>query len=63
MAREYEAYRDILADICESVGKRLLNAKDVAAYLGIDPRTAKRRFAIGADGISAPALARKLAAL
>lgn len=64
MARERDAYRDILEDIYRRCGeKALLSRAEVAKYLGIDRRTVAKRFDIGADGITAPALARKLAAL
>lgn len=64
MAREHEAYRDILEDIYRRCGdKALLTRTEVARYLGIDRRTVAKRFAIGTDGITAPALARKLAIL
>lgn len=64
MPREREAYRDILEDVLQYFGsKRLLTLADVSKYLGIDRRTAAKRFGITADGISAQALARKLAAL
>ncbi len=64
MPREREAYRDILEDMLRYFGeKRLLTAADVAKYLGIDRRTAVKRFGITTSGISAPALARKMSAL
>jgi len=59
--KEKEGYRDILADILAYTdGRRLLKKKDVAGYLGIDTRTATKRFGVTADGIAAPVLARKL---
>lgn len=64
MARERDSYRDILEDIYRRCGeKALLSRTEVAKYLGIDRRTAAKRFDVGPDGITAPALARKLAAL
>ena len=64
MARERDSYRDILEDIYRRCGeKALLSRTEVAKYLGIDRRTVAKRFDIGADGITAPALARKLARL
>lgn len=58
MSREKETYRPVLADILDFTGgRRLLTAKDVGAYLGIDQRTAARRFDIDAHGIAAPVLA------
>lgn len=59
--REKPGYRDVLEDILRwSDGKRLLTATEAAAYLGVDRRTAVKRFSITADGIAAPVLARKL---
>lgn len=59
---EKSTYRDNLADLLDFFGgRRLLTAVDVARYLGIDRRTAARRYNIGKDGITAPTLARMLA--
>lgn len=64
MARERDSYRDILEDIYRRCGdKALLSRSEAAKHLDIDRRTEAKRFGIGADGITAPALARKLAAL
>lgn len=61
MGKELDCYRDVLEDIlAASSGRRLLTGKDVAAYLGIDPRTARKRYAIPEGGILAPVLARRL---
>lgn len=61
MPREKEDFRAILADILEYTGgKRLLTIADVAAYLGIKPATAKKRYEITKDGIMAQTLARRL---
>ena len=55
--REKAGYRDVLEDILSwSDGKRLLTA----TYLGIDRRTAIKRYKIAAGGIAAPVLARML---
>ena len=57
--RDAEGYREALEDILRFTdGKRLLTKKDVGKYLGIDPRTAEKRFSIGKDGIFATDLAR-----
>ena len=62
MAREKEDYRPILEDILSyPEGRRLLSVKDVAGYLGICEKTAKARYGITKEGITAPALARRLA--
>lgn len=64
MARELESYRDILEDLLQYTnGRRLLTIDEVCGYLGICYKTAKKRFDVTRDGISAPALARKLARL
>lgn len=61
MAREKEAYRDILADILEFTGgKRELSMRDIEKYLGKDRRHIKKKYGIEAGGIVAPELARKL---
>lgn len=62
MARELDSYRDNLEDILQFTGgKRLLSLKDVSEYLGICCNTARTRYGVTKDGITAPALARKLA--
>ena len=59
---EKAGYRSVLADILEYTdGRRLLTKKDVADYLGVDQRTAAKRFNLTKDGIVAPELARMLA--
>lgn len=64
MARETDAYRDVLEDIYQFFGdKRLLTKQDVARYLGKDSRTVQKRFGISNNGIPAPKLARMLSAL
>lgn len=61
MPRELPDYRDNYEALREFFPTRmLLTAKDVAAYCGIDQRTARRRYEIGRDGITIPSLARKL---
>lgn len=59
--REKEGYRDVLADILEYTnGRRLLTVAETARYLGIDRRTAAKRYDIPPEGIAAPVLARRL---
>jgi len=59
--REKEAYRDNLVALLEYFGdRRLLSAKDVAAYCGRDPRYVRRLYSIGREGITIPTLARKM---
>lgn len=61
MPREREDYRDNLEDLLEFFGgKRLISKIEAANYLGLDPRTAAKRFDIGKNGISLPTLARRL---
>lgn len=59
---EKAGYREQLASILEFTGgKHLLKIIDVARYTGLTTETAKRRYGIGRDGISAEQLARKMA--
>ena len=45
MPREKADYRDILERLDVAFpGKELLEKKDVAAWLGVDPRTVARRY-------------------
>jgi hypothetical protein len=61
MPRERPEYRDNYEALVEHFpNKMLLTAMDVAAYCGIDPRTARRRYAIGREGITIPTLARRM---
>lgn len=60
MSREKEDYRSILADLLQAKDGRIWKQKEVALYLGIDPRTVKRRFGVGRKGIEVHELARKL---
>ncbi len=61
MPREKELFRDNL----ERLDKKFPNKEhfrqiDVAKYLDIDPRTVKKKYQIGRDGISKIKLARLL---
>lgn len=61
MARELPEYRDNYEALCEKFPeKMLLTAVEVAAYCGIDPRTARKRYEIGRGGITIPTLARRM---
>ncbi len=61
MAREKECYRDYLERLDEKFpNKEILPQKECAEFLGIDPRTAKKKYGIGRDGISKCRLARLL---
>ena len=54
-------YRLVLEDILDFTdGKRLLTARLVAEYLGINVKTARKRYGIGSEGIHAVELARAL---
>lgn len=61
MSREKESYRPILADLLQAKDARMWGQKEIALYLGIDPRTVKRRYGIGRGGIEVHELARLLA--
>lgn len=61
MPKEPRAYRDNLADILEyNENRRIVSQQTVSAYLGLNPKTVKKRYGIGREGISAPTLARLL---
>ena len=61
MPREKPEYRDNYEALREFFPRKmLLNAKDVAAYCGCDPRTARSRYDIGREGITVPTLARRM---
>lgn len=62
MAREYEEYRDVLADLKASFGdKGWIKVSELARYDGSDARTVRRRYSIppGIDGIDRAVLARR----
>ena len=61
MPREHEEYRDNLADLIKFFeGKRLITGVEAAKYLGVTPKTARKRYGITADGITLASLARRL---
>lgn len=61
MPREKPSYRDHMEILLNDFGgKRLLKLKDVAKYLGIDTRTAKKRYSFDNNYISIVVLAREL---
>lgn len=61
MPREKETYRDNLEMLLRSFpDKKLLNKQQVADYLGIDRRTATKRFTFKDNLISIATLAREL---
>ena len=53
MAKEAKSFGD----------KGMLTKREVARYLGRDPKTVTKWFGIGKNGISTPKLARMLAAM
>ena len=58
---EIAEYRLVLEDLLAYTnGKRLLTARLVAEYLGINVKTARKRYGIGSNGIHAVELARAL---
>ena len=58
--REKEDYRDILESLIGYFGKHWVYPTEVAAYLGMDYRTAKKKFDISREGISIETLARRM---
>lgn len=66
MAKEYEEYRDVLADLREAFGdKAWIKVSELARYDGSDPSTIHKRYNIpkGVDGIDRAVLARRKCAL
>lgn len=62
MSREKIDYRAILEDILQFTGgRRVLTLREVAKYTGLSVPTAKKRYGIGAEGVTAPALAMAMA--
>lgn len=58
---ERTEYRDNLEELKSHFpGKHLITKKETAEFLGIDVRTAARRYNIGAEGITLASLARRL---
>lgn len=61
MAREKELFRDYLARLDEKFpDKEIIQQKECAEFLGIDPRTVKKKYGVSWDGISKVKLARLL---
>jgi hypothetical protein len=62
VAKEREGYRENYEMLLEMFpGKIILTRQEVAKAFGIDPRTASKRYQIGADNsISIASLARQL---
>lgn len=62
---EYAEYRFVYQSLHEHFGKGWITVKELAAYDGCDPRTAKSRYSIGngAKGIDIAVLAKRKCAL
>lgn len=61
--REHEMYRPVLEDILAySKGKRMLTITEVSKYVGHKNEWCKKYLGVPREGISAMALAKKLAA-
>ena len=58
--REKEDYRIILEQLLAAFKKHWVYPKEVADYLGMDYRTAMKKFDITRKGISIEALARRM---
>ena len=58
--KEYESYRAILADLLQAQDSKHWTQKQTSYYLGIDPRTVKRRYGIDRKGINVWELARRI---
>lgn len=61
MPREKQDFRPYLERLDEKFpDKEIITQKECAAFLGLAPRTVKKRYQIGKDGISKIKLARLL---
>lgn len=58
--REKEDYRNILESLVAKFDKHWVYPTELAGYLGMDYRTAMKKFGITRQGISVEALARKM---
>ena len=58
--REKEDYRDILEALNQHFNKHWVYPTEVGDYLGMDYRTAKKKFDISREGISIETLARRM---
>lgn len=62
MGRELANYRDILERLDEAYpGRELLTREEVAAFLGVNPRTVKRRYDFPAGRVTKTMVARMVA--
>lgn len=60
MAREKEHFRDVVADIVETTGKRVLGVYDIKTYLKVGHNTAASYLEKGQKTITVFQLASKL---
>lgn len=58
--KEADNYRSVLADLLQAKDERIWNQKEIAMYFGLDPRTVKRRYGVGREGIEVHLLARRV---
>lgn len=62
MPREKADYRELLMRLDESFpGRELLTREEVATFLGVNPRTVKRRYDFPAGRVTKTAVARAVA--
>jgi len=62
MAREHPDFRETLARLDETFpGRELLTREEIAAFLGVNPRTVKRRYDFPAGRVTKTAIARAVA--
>lgn len=62
MPREKADYRDLLMRLDEAFpGRELLTREEIAAFLGVNPRTVKRRYDFPAGRVTKTAIARAVA--
>lgn len=58
--KETETYRSVLADLLNAKDERIWKQHEVAQYYGLDPRTVKKRYGVGREGIEVHLLARRV---
>lgn len=62
MPREKPDYRELLARLDDTFpGRELLTREEIAAFLGVNPRTVKRRYDFPAGRVAKTAIARAVA--
>lgn len=58
--KEADTYRSVLADLLQAKDERIWKQSEIARYLGLDPRTVKKRYGVGREGIEVHLLARRV---